>query len=116
MHVDPGNVKSRLTDDDNEKAEIFSDFYQSVFTIEPDGDIPMLPDREVLRQMPKLCITETMVAKVLKKLKPDKSPGPDGLHPKFFKEMSEYMKVPLCLIFNVSLNKGILPQAWKKAS
>ena len=115
LHVDPGNVKSRLTDDDNEKAEIFSDFYQSVFTIEPDGDIPMLPDREVLRQMPKLCITETMVAKVLKKLKPDKSPGPDGLHPKFFKELSEYMKVPLCLIFKVSLNKGILPQAWKKA-
>ena len=56
LHVDPGNVKSRLTDDDNEKAEIFSNFYQSVFTIEPDGDITVLPNREVLRQMPKLYI------------------------------------------------------------
>ena len=75
----------------------------------------MLPDREVLRQMPKLIITESKIAKVLSKLKPDKSPGPDGLHPRFFKEMAEYMKVPLCIIFNLSLSRGVLPAKWKKA-
>ena len=65
--------------------------------------------------MPKLIITESKIAKVLSKLKPDKSPGPDGLHPKFFKEMAEYMNVPLCIIFNFSLGNGVLPNAWKKA-
>ena len=115
LHVNPSDLKSRLTDNDKEKAEIFSDFYQSVFTIEPEGDIPMLPDREVLRQMPKLIITESKIAKVLSKLKPDKSPGPDGLHPRFFKEMAKYMNVPLCIIFNLSLSGGVLPAKWKKA-
>ena len=115
LHVNSSDVKSRLTDDDQEKAEIFSDFYQSVFTIEPDGDIPILPPREVLHQMPKLEITQSKIAKILAKLKPDKSPGPDGLHPRFFKELAEYMNVPLCIIFNFSLSKGVLPTAWKKA-
>ena len=115
LHVEPGNVKSRLTDDDNEKAEIFSNFYQSVFTIEPDGDIPVLPDRAVLRQMPKLYITESKISKVLRKLKPDKSPGPDGLHPRYFKELADCINIPLCILFNFSLSNGVLPQAWKKA-
>ena len=111
LHVNPSDLKSRLTDDDQEKAEIFSDFYQSVFTIEPDGDIPILPPREVLHQMPKLEITQSKIAEILAKLKPDKSPGPDGLHPRFFKELAEYMNVPLCIIFNFSLSKGVLPTA-----
>ena len=54
LHIDPSDDKSPVTADDQEKAEIFSDFYQSVFTIEPDGDIPLLPPKEVLHEMPKL--------------------------------------------------------------
>ena len=115
IHVDPNNTKSQLTSDSKEKAEIFSDFYQSVFTIEPDGDIPVLPPREVLHQMPKLQITESSIEKVLKKLKPNKSPGPDGLHPKFFRELAGCICIPLCIIFNYSLENGVLPDAWKKA-
>ena len=103
-----------MTSDDGEKAEILSNFYQSVFTVEPDGEIPLLPPREILYEMPPLEITEAKIQKILHKLKPDKSPGPDGLHPMFFKELADSLCKPLCLIFNYSLESHTLPDTWKK--
>ena len=84
LHTDPNNESSPVTSNDQEKAEILSDFYQSVYTIEPDGEIPLLPPKEVLYEMPQMEINESKIEKILNKLKPDKSPGPDGLHPRFF--------------------------------
>ena len=115
MHIDPNNEKSPVTSDDQEKAEIFSEFYQSVFTIEPGGEIPILPPREILHSMPKLEITESKISKILKKLKPDKTPGPDGLHPRFFRELADCICIPLCLLFNKTLSLSVLPDAWKRA-
>ena len=65
--------------------------------------------------MPKLEIDRDKIEKVLKKLKPDKSPGPDGLHPRFFKELASSLSLPLCIIFRHSLSTNTLPDAWKKA-
>ena len=48
----------------------------------------------------------------LKSLKPCKSAGPDGLHPKFLKETASELSKPLCLIFRKSLNES-LPVDWK---
>ena len=115
LHTDPGDESSPLTSDDREKAEILSNFYQSVFTIEPDGEIPLLPDKELLYDMPALEISESKIEKILKKLKPDKSPGPDGLHPRFFNELASSLSKPLCQIFMISLTTHTLPNQWKEA-
>ena len=53
--------------------------------------------------------------KILNKLKPDKSPGPDGLHPRFFNELASSLSKPLCQIFMISLNTHTLPNQWKEA-
>ena len=65
--------------------------------------------------MPKLEITESKISKILKKLKPDKTPGPDGLHPRFFRELADCICIPLCLLFNKTLSLSVLPDAWKRA-
>jgi len=44
--------------------------------------------------------------KVLGKLKVDKSPGPDGLHPRVLKEIAEEMVEVLVVIFQESLEAG----------
>ena len=37
----------RKTNEDSRKADILADFFSSVFTVEPEGDIPSLEEREV---------------------------------------------------------------------
>ena len=40
--------------------------------------------------------------------------GPDGIHPRFLRELSNELCVPLARLYNMSLEKGELPTEWKK--
>ena len=53
--------------------------------------------------------------KKLKKLKTNKSPGIDEMHPKMLRELKEEICKPLTIIFNKSLESKELPQIWKQA-
>ena len=55
-----------------------------------------------------------MVAKKIKAMKDDKSPGVDGIHPKLLTETVEQISVPLARVFNLSLKEGVVPSEWKK--
>jgi hypothetical protein len=46
---------------------------------------------------------EKEVLKLLHDLNVNKSPGPDGLHAKMLKELSEALVKPLTIIYNTSL-------------
>ena len=61
-------------------------------------------------------ITEPDVLNLLRKLKSDKSPGPDNLHPRVLKECAAELARPLTLLFKTSMKDGTLPQAWKEAN
>ena len=51
----------------------------------------------------------------LKSLKPSKSPGPDGIHPRVLRELADVIADPLKQIFDKSLSEGKLPSEWKDA-
>ena len=40
LNIDPNDKRSRLTKSNKEKADVLGQFFSSVFTAEPDGDIP----------------------------------------------------------------------------
>ena len=113
--INQGDPRSQKTDDDEKKAEILSDFFKSVFTIEPTGDVPTLPYKHIDKEWEHLSITQEMIAKLLSKLKIDKSPGPDKIHPRILKELAETISVPLSLIFTQSLKDRTVPKSWKEA-
>ena len=52
---------------------------------------------------------------LLLNLKSDKSPGTDELHPKLLKECAHNLAKPFALLFNITMNQGIIPEEWKKA-
>ena len=52
------------------------------------------------------------ITELLQNLKPDKSPGPDQLHPKMLKHCTSLAE-PLLIIFKKSLDYGLLPDDWK---
>ena len=57
-----------------------------------------------------------MVLNKLKKLKINKSPGPDAIHPRVIQEIAESINTPITLIFRASLKLRELPDQWKHAS
>jgi hypothetical protein len=106
-----GEVKTAKTD--KEKAEILANFYSSVFTREPDGDIPQLEACQIQYPFTESKFEESEVRKLLLGINPNKSPGPDGLHPTALKKLTNVITEPLTIIFNVSKDTGIVPNIWK---
>ena len=106
-----------LTQNDLESAEELSKFFQSVFVNEDTGEIPQLElRRERVQQLSTIEITREKVCNKLSQIQENKSPGPDGIHPKILKEMANVLDNPLTILFNKSLKEGRLPNEWKCAN
>ena len=112
---DPRDEKSKKTDNNEEKSDILANYFSSVFTHEPAGEPPTLEARQVEVNWSNMIIQEIEIAKLLKNLKPDKSPGLDNIHPTFLKELHQELATPLSIIFNKSLSEKQIPKEWKKA-
>ena len=115
INIDPSDEKSPTTNNDEEKAQVFAEYFSNVFTREPLGEIPHLVEKVVKEKMEDLKIEEKDIIKETQKLKPNKSPGPDGIHPKFIKNIGETIAEPLAIIFNKSLELKCIPNQWKQA-
>ena len=99
----------------SEKAEALNNFFSTTFT---DENLTNIPDEtgEILENFPdSFEITAESVQKQLEKLNQNKSPGPDGWHPVLLKSIADRISLPLSILFQKSLNEGILPSQWLKA-
>ncbi|CAG2214542.1 unnamed protein product [Mytilus edulis] len=115
LHVDTEDVKSDKTDDNKQKAEILSEYFTSVFTNEPQGNIPEPKHIPLDKKIEELNIGTDLFLKHLQKIKTDKSPGPDNLHPRLLFEVKEGIAEPLGIIFSQSLTQKVVPKDWKSA-
>ena len=57
-----------------------------------------------------------MVAVKIRDMKDNKSPGVDGIPPKFLLGIVEQISTLLATVFNLSLEEGVVPLEWKEAS
>ena len=103
-----------LTTNNQEKADVLKSFFHSVFTNVTDDPLPPFEDR-TNEKLSHLLVTESQMVKALQSLKVDKSPGPDGLHPRVLKEVANEIAHPLTVLFNSSISHGKIPKAWKIA-
>ena len=100
-------------------AEDLNGYFSSVFTKE---DISSLPVADAKFQGAKsdylgpLVVTPELVAKKIKAVKDNKSPGVDGIPPKLLMETVEQISIPLARVFNLSLKEGAVPFEWKEAN
>jgi hypothetical protein len=102
------------TTSDLEKAIVLNTFFTSVFINEIDDDIPSLETLECVSPLSDIVFSEQEVTKVLSDLKPTKSSGPDGLHPRVLKECCSSLGNPLYNIMKHSIDTGKVPSAWKE--
>ena len=57
-----------------------------------------------------------MVAKKIKAMKDNKTPGVDGIPQKLLMETVDKTSIPLARVFNLLLKEGVVPFEWKEAS
>ena len=120
LKVKPAVESLRLADgslahSDEDKCKVLSNFFQSVFTRESLGNIPVMEDRVYAKELEKVIISKEEVKCRLEHLKPNKAPGLDGIHPRLLKECASSLCGPLQVLFQKSLESGELPNAWKLA-
>ena len=56
-------------------------------------------------------IKEGKISKIINALKPDKSQGPDRIHPRILKETNQFVKLLLEKIFRKSLDETYMHQS-----
>ena len=107
------NEEGGLTVDSQEKSEVLSRYFSSVYTIE-DDEVP--PSSENTFRGPALEDIDVSPEKVrakLASLRPTSSPGPDTIHPRMLRESASVLSAPLSVLFRKSVDSGRLPADWK---
>lgn len=103
-----------LTSSDFETAEVFSDFFASVFSSESFVNFPFVARRgdEVIHEV---CFTEALLREEIAKLPLRSSPGFDSIANPFLIRAVDAVALPLSLLFSKSFQQGNLAKDWKSA-
>ena len=109
------NVNGVLVDNDKEIASIMGGYFNSVYKIPGNEDMPELNDMYE-REINNIEITRIDVQKRLEKLNVNKTCGPDNIHPRVLQETARATSVPLEKIFKLSLDSGECPDDWRSAN
>ena len=97
-------------------AEDLNDYFNSVFTRDDIISVPVPDDKfqeAISDYLGQLIETSEMVAKKIKAMKDNKSPGVDGIPPKLLMQTVEQINIPLARVFNFLLKEGVVPFEWK---
>ena len=98
-----------------EKATAINDYFCSVSRCEIEPDLPDVPPLAPC-ELSDIVVTEQDVKDQLLILNTIKPAGPDELPPKFLKAIFQSLVKPLTIIFNKSLQSGVVPNDWKLAN
>ena len=115
--VAPLKAKTGITHSDSAtKANILNDQFSSVFN---KGEDPStIPDMGPSPHptVDNITVTENGVHKLLAGLEPHKASGPDQLPARLLKELASELAPIYTLLFQASLDQGIIPDEWKSAN
>ena len=109
-------AKKTTNGDLAELANFMNDFFLSVSDHLPrlDKDDNVFTVHDELPDEFIICVDDTVSA--LRKVKTNKSTGPDNIPAWVLKEHADCLAAPLASIFNCSLREGVLPNVWKSAN
>ena len=127
--------KGTVITDNQEMSDVLNDFFQSVFVKEEDKYLIWFNDfmhciygNEVNEPfdltghfdenkiLDDIFFSPIDIKKLLLAVNPNKSMGPDEVHPRVLKESAEIIYLPLFCILRQSLDQCKLPDIWKRAN
>ena len=107
--------QGELITDTKQKVEILNNQYRQQFTQERLSDLPKENDSGI-PSMPEIKIEVEGVIKLLNDLSPFKAAGPDEISPWVLKTTAQEIGSALTIIFQRSLDTGVVPQDWLYAN
>ena len=113
------DVNNKLVGDNKNMAEILNTFFQSVFIREDISSLPSINSMSTRLENETLKIdeiNENDVVRYLINLDPNKSTGADLVSSRLLRECQEELVLPLKMLFNKSLQEGVVPSLWKCAN
>jgi hypothetical protein len=97
-------------------AEELNKCFSDVFTRKDDANIPTPRQHNVRTRLTNSFITAEKVRKQIKKLKPTRAAGPDGISAKLLQNCTDEISPVLATIYRKSLKEGATPAEWKTAN
>jgi hypothetical protein len=98
-----------------DKANSINNYFTSVSNIDSEPDLPDVPPLAPC-ELSGIVINEQEVYDQFQILNISKPAGPDNLPPKFLKAVFQSLVKPLTILFQKSLNFGVVPGDWKLAN
>ena len=105
--------QGELITSDQEKTEVLSRYFSSVYVEEGSEVPPSLSCKFQGSPLTDVDISPQKVEAKLASLKVTSSPGPDAIHPRVLHEAAGALSRPLSLLYHRSLDSGQLPSEWK---
>lgn len=108
------SIDNETTNDPAEISEAFNRFFESVFTRD-DLEVPLFYSASPFLSIPDIIISEEGVLNLILNLNTKKCKGPDDIPNAFLVRYSVWASKFLTVIFQKSLETGIVPSLWKLA-
>lgn len=97
--------------DESEKAEAFSEYFDSVYSNLPiPSGAPLTDSSHSINQFH---ITHILIAKTIRSLAPKINTSPDGITHIFLKHTIDSVVTPIFLLFQQSLSACVVPPIWR---
>lgn len=115
--IPPLQCDDDIVSDETLKANLLNNFFRDQ-TLLAESTSSLLPDLSNLDHLPmeSIHISPDEVSDVLKSLSVGKACGPDAVNNKILCELASQLSVPLCNLFNASLESSYFPESWKEAN
>ncbi len=117
-------VDGKLVTSAEGKANALNNQFKSAFTRESPLPLSNLCKGGLLQrgqttahypQMQDIVVTQPGVEKLLRNLDPHKAAGPDHISPHILKELATEISLSLTIIYNKSIQSGVVPAQWREA-
>jgi Endonuclease-reverse transcriptase len=112
IYIKSNDNKTVLSDFD--AAQEFASFFHSIYS-KDDGILPPFPP-QIQDLFDHIGFSADEVKNYLQRLPNKYSSGPDKIPTVLLKKLSSALSVPLALLFQRSLEQGVLPKIWKHAN
>ena len=101
---------------DIEKASTLNDYFCTISSVDDSNtELPFFETR-TNNEIADINILESEIVDKLGSLKVNKACGPDGISHRMLKYICKTTAVPLCKLFNMSLQRHTYPTIWKSAT
>lgn len=101
-HIPVLKAEGKPISDPAANANVLNGHFKKVFVKETPIPHNLLPDSSPYKDMPDIEITIAGVEKMLKNLKVQRAPGPDGITPRVMKTLANTIAPILCMLFRRS--------------